>query len=107
MRAIWKGAVSFGLVNVPVRLFAATQEHDIHFHQVHRADGGRIRLRRVCSVCDQEAAHDQLARGFESPDGRLVVLDDEDFVSIHGLTARSGCCERLRGDRGTGRGDRG
>ena len=43
MRAIWKGAVSFGLVNVPVRLFAATQEHDIRFHQVHRADGGRLR----------------------------------------------------------------
>lgn len=82
MRAIWKGAVSFGLVNVPVKLFAATQEHDIRFHQVHRADGGRIRMRRVCSVCGEEVAYDQLARGFESPDGRLVVLDDEDFVNL-------------------------
>jgi DNA end-binding protein Ku len=82
MRAIWKGAVSFGLVNVPVRLFAATQEHDIRFHQVHRADGGRIRMRRVCSVCGEEVAHDQLARGFESLDGRLVVLDDEDFANL-------------------------
>jgi DNA end-binding protein Ku len=82
VRAIWKGAVSFGLVNVPVRLFAATQEHDIRFHQVHRADGGWIRMRRVCSVCGEEVAYDQLARGFESPDGRLVVLDDEDFANL-------------------------
>jgi DNA end-binding protein Ku len=82
MRAIWKGAVSFGLVNVPVRLFAATQEHDIRFHQVHRADGGRIRMRRVCSVCGEEVPYDQLAKGYESPDGRLAVLDDEDFANL-------------------------
>ena len=50
MRAIWKGAVSFGLVNVPVRLFSATQEHDIRFHQVHRADGGRIKMKRTTWV---------------------------------------------------------
>ncbi|HST85506.1 MAG TPA: Ku protein [Kineosporiaceae bacterium] len=82
MRAIWKGAVSFGLVNVPVRLFAATQEHDIRFHQVHRADGGRIRMKRVCSVCGEEVSYDQLAKGFEAEDGRLVVLTDEDFESL-------------------------
>jgi len=82
MRAIWKGAVSFGLVNVPVRLFAATQEHDIRFHQVHRADGGRIRMKRVCSVCGEEVAFDQLAKGYEAEDGRLVVLTDEDFESL-------------------------
>ena len=82
MRAIWKGAVSFGLVNVPVRLFAATQEHDIRFHQVHRADGGRIRMRRVCSACGEEVTYDQLAKGYEAEDGRLVVLTDEDFDSL-------------------------
>jgi DNA end-binding protein Ku len=82
MRAIWKGAVSFGLVNVPVRLFAATQEHDIRFHQVHRVDGGRIRMKRVCSVCGEEISYDQLAKGFEAEDGRLVVLTDEDFESL-------------------------
>jgi DNA end-binding protein Ku len=63
VRAIWKGAVSFGLVNVPVRLFAATQEHDIRFHQVHRADGGRIRMKRTCSVCGEEVSYDQLGQG--------------------------------------------
>ncbi len=82
MRAIWKGAVSFGLVNVPVRLFSATQEHDIRFHQVHREDGGRIRMRRVCSVCGEEVAWDQLAKGYEAEDGRLVVMTDEDFEAL-------------------------
>ena len=82
MRAIWKGAVSFGLVNVPVRLFAATQEHDIRFHQVHRADGGRIRMKRICSVCGEEVSYDQLAKGFEAEDGRQVVLTDEDFEAL-------------------------
>ena len=82
MRAIWKGAVSFGLVNVPVRLYGATQEHDIRFHQVHRADGGRIRLKRTCSVCGEEVRYDELAKGYESPDGRLVVLTEEDFEAM-------------------------
>jgi DNA end-binding protein Ku len=82
MRAIWKGAVSFGLVNVPVRLFTATQEHDIRFHQVHRADGGRIRQKRVCQVCGEEVSYDQLAKGYEAEDGRLVVLTDEDFEGL-------------------------
>ena len=82
MRAIWKGAVSFGLVNVPVRLFSATQEHDVRFHQVHRADGGRIRMKRICSVDGEEVSYDQLAKGYESEDGRLVVLTDEDFESL-------------------------
>jgi len=82
VRAIWKGAVSFGLVNVPVRLFAATQEHDIRFHQVHRADGGRIRMKRTCSVCGEEVSYDQLAKGYEAEDGRLVILTDEDFEQL-------------------------
>jgi DNA end-binding protein Ku len=88
VRAIWKGAVSFGLVNVPVRLFAATQEHDIRFHQVHREDGGRIRMKRTCSVDGEEVPYDQIAKGYESPDGRLVVLDDEDFASLPLRTGR-------------------
>jgi DNA end-binding protein Ku len=88
MRAIWKGAVSFGLVNVPVRLFAATQEHDIRFHQVHREDGGRIRMKRTCSIDGEEVPYDQIAKGYESPDGRLVVLTDEDFSALPLTTGR-------------------
>jgi len=82
MRAIWKGAVSFGLVNVPVRLFAATEEHDIRFHQVHREDGGRIRYKRTCSVCGEEVSYDDIAKGYESSDGQLVILTDEDLESL-------------------------
>jgi DNA end-binding protein Ku len=88
MRAIWKGAVSFGLVNVPVRVFGATQEHDIRFHQVHRVDGGRIRMKRVCTVCGDEVAYDQLAKGYESADGRAVVLSDDDFAGLPLSTSR-------------------
>jgi len=88
MRAIWKGAVSFGLVNVPVRLFAATQEHDIRFHQVHRADGGRIKMKRVCQVCGEEVPWDQLAKGYEAPDGRAVMLEDDDFAGLPISTGR-------------------
>ena len=88
MRAIWKGAVSFGLVNVPVRLFAATQEHDIRFHQVHREDGGRIRMKRICSIDGEEVPYDQIAKGYESADGRLVILTDEDFAGLPLSTGR-------------------
>jgi DNA end-binding protein Ku len=82
MRAIWKGAVSFGLVNVPVRLFAATQENDIRFHQVHRDDGGRIRYKRTCSVCGEEVDYTDIAKGYETSDGQLVILTDEDLDKL-------------------------
>ncbi len=82
MRAIWKGAVSFGLVNVPVRLFAATEENDIRFHQVHREDGGRIRYKRTCSICNEEVAFDEIAKGYETSDGQLVILTDEDLNQL-------------------------
>jgi DNA end-binding protein Ku len=82
MRAIWKGAVSFGLVNVPVRLFAATEEHDIRFHQVHREDGGRIRYKRTCSVCGEEVSYDDIAKGYETSDGQLVILTDDDLEKL-------------------------
>ncbi|MFB9907013.1 non-homologous end joining protein Ku [Allokutzneria oryzae] len=82
MRAMWHGAVSFGLVTIAVRLFAATEEHDFRFHQVHREDGGRIRYRRVCSACGEEVAYQDIAKGYEMEDGRMVVLDREDFEKL-------------------------
>jgi DNA end-binding protein Ku len=88
MRAIWKGSVSFGLVSVPVRVFAATQEHDIRFHQVHAEDGGRIKMKRTCSIDGEEVPYDALAKGYESPDGRLVILTDEDFENLPLSTSR-------------------
>ncbi|MGN8245608.1 Ku protein [Cellulomonas soli] len=82
MRAIWKGAVAFGLVNVPVRLYAATGEHEVALHQVHRADGGRIRYRRTCSVCGETIDTLDIAKGYETGTGELVVLTDEDLAEL-------------------------
>jgi DNA end-binding protein Ku len=88
MRAIWKGAVAFGLVNVPVRLYAATGEHTVALHQVHEADGGRIRYRKVCSVDGEEVPFDEIVKGYETDDGRMVVLTDEDLESLPLATER-------------------
>lgn len=88
MRAIWKGAVSFGLVNVPVRLYAATGTKDVSFHQVHAADGGRIRYQRTCSVDGEPVAYGDIAKGYETEDGDLVVLSDADLAQLPLTTGR-------------------
>jgi DNA end-binding protein Ku len=82
MRAIWKGAVSFGLVSIGVRLYSATEEKDIRFHQVHEADGGRIRYKRTCSVCGKEVSYDDIAKGYDLGGGDMVILTDEDFAGL-------------------------
>jgi DNA end-binding protein Ku len=82
MRSMWKGAVSFGLVMIPVRLYTATEQKDIAFRQVHREDGGRIRFRRFCSVDEQEVPYEDIAKGYELPDGEMVVLTDEDMADL-------------------------
>ena len=82
MQSIWKGAISFGLVSIPVRLYSATEEKDISFRQVHREDGGRIRYKRVCSVDGEEVPYGDIAKGYELPDGEMVVLEDEDFANL-------------------------
>jgi DNA end-binding protein Ku len=82
MRAMWRGAISFGLVTVAVRLYRATEKHDLELHQVHREDAGRIRHERVCTVCGEEVPYEEVAKGYELDDGRMVVLDDEDFEKL-------------------------
>ena len=82
MQSIWKGSISFGLVSIPVRLFSATEEKDVSFRQVHRDDGGRIRYKRVCSVDGEEVPYGDIAKGYELPDGEMVVLEDEDFANL-------------------------
>ncbi len=82
MRAIWKGAVSFGLVSVPVKVYAATGTNDVRFHQVHETDGGRIRYRRVCSVDGEEVPYPEIAKAYETEDGEQVVLTDEDMDKL-------------------------
>lgn len=79
---MWRGAISFGLVTIGVRLYAATEEHDYRFHQVHRDDGGRIRYKRVCEECGKEIEYADIVKGYELGDGRMVLLDREDFDSL-------------------------
>lgn len=81
MRSIWNGAVTFGLVSVPVKLYSATQEHDAALHQVHKTDQGRIRYKRTCEVCGEQVAYADIARAFEE-DGRSVMLSEEELSSL-------------------------
>ncbi|KWW99337.1 Ku protein [Carbonactinospora thermoautotrophica] len=82
MQTIWKGAISFGFVTIPIRLYAATEERDVAFHQVHAKDKGRIRHRRVCELEGKEVPYTEIARGYELPDGDVVVLTDEDLEDL-------------------------
>jgi DNA end-binding protein Ku len=89
MRAIWKGAVSFGLVSIAVKLFSATEEKNIKFHQVHREDGGRIKYQRICSICGVEVSYDEIAKGYDVGGGEMVILDDPDFADLPLSTSRA------------------
>jgi DNA end-binding protein Ku len=95
MRAIWKGAVSFGLVSVPVKLYAATESHDISFRQVHAKDGGRIKYQRVCSIDGEEVAYADIAKGYETEDGQMVVLDDDDLADLPASSSREISVEKF------------
>src|SRR5215813_3020092 len=86
---MWKGGISFGLVMIPVRLYAATEQKDIAFRQVHRADGGRIRFRRFCSVCGEEVPYEDVVKGYELSTGEMVILDDEDLADLPLPTTKS------------------
>ncbi len=82
MRSIWKGSISFGLVSIAVKVYSATEEKDIAFHQVHRDDGGRIKYKRICSIDGEEVAYNDIAKGYELPDGDVVVLTDDDLAEL-------------------------
>ena len=74
MRSIWNGAISFGLVSIAVKLYAATEEKHIRFHQIHEADGSRIRYKRMCVGCGDEVAYDDIAKGYDLGGGDMVML---------------------------------
>ena len=82
MRSIWKGAVTFGLVNVPVKVYSATEDHDISLHQVHDEDGGRIRYQRVCELDGKVVAYADIDRAYVDDDGQTVVLTKEDLAAL-------------------------
>ncbi|NRQ49165.1 Ku protein [Aeromicrobium stalagmiti] len=81
MRSIWKGAISFGLVSVPVKVYSATESHDVPLHQVHAKDGGRIRYQRRCEVCGKVVDYGDIDKAYD--DGQqTVVLTDKDLASL-------------------------
>jgi DNA end-binding protein Ku len=88
MRSIWKGSISFGLVSIGVKLYSATEERDVSFHQVRRSDGSRVRYKRVAEADGEEVAYADIAKGYELSSGETVVLTDEDFADLPLPTAR-------------------
>jgi DNA end-binding protein Ku len=88
MRSIWKGSVSFGLVSIGVKLYSATEERDVSFHQVRRSDGARIRYKRVAESDGEEVAYADIAKGYQLPSGETVVLTDDDFADLPLPSAR-------------------
>ena len=95
MRAIWKGAVSFGLVSVPVKLYSATESKDISFRQVHAKDGGRIKYQRVCSLDGEEVEYADIAKGYETEDGEMVILTDDDLAQLPSESSREISVEKF------------
>jgi len=81
-RTMWKGAISFGLVTIPVAVYPATEEKTLRFNQIHEKDGGRIRMKRTCSIDGEEVPYDEIVKGFEYEKDRYVILTDEDFDAV-------------------------
>lgn len=94
-RAIWKGAVSFGLVSVPVKLYAATESKDVTFRQVHAKDGGRIRYQRICSLDGEEVEYADIAKGYQTEDGEMVILTDDDMADLPSRSSREISVEKF------------
>jgi DNA end-binding protein Ku len=88
-RAMWKGAISFGLVTIPVSVYPATEEKTLRFNQLHDDDGGRIRMKRVCSIDGEEVGYEHIVKGYEYEKDRYVILTDDDFEAIPVESSRS------------------
>ncbi len=82
MRAMWKGAISFGLVNIPVKLYTATESKEIKFNYIHEECKTPIKYQRVCPTCDREVTNEEIVKGYEYEKGRYVILKDEDFEKL-------------------------
>lgn len=89
VRSIWNGAISFGLVSIPVKLVNATENHSVSFRQIHTEDGGRIRYRKVCELEDREVAQDEIGKAYEDSDGSIIPITEEDLSRLPVPTART------------------
>jgi DNA end-binding protein Ku len=95
MKTIWKGAISFGLVTIPVKVYGATEEKTLRFHQLHAPDGGRIRYKRVCSIDGEEVSYQDIVKGYEYEKDHYVTLTDEELDALPVKTARAIDIERF------------
>ncbi|KUN73638.1 DNA repair protein [Streptomyces canus] len=82
VRSIWNGAISFGLVSIPIKLVNATESHSISFRQIHTEDGGRVRYRKVCELEDREISQAEIGKGYEDADGTIIPITDEDLAHL-------------------------
>ena len=82
MRSLWNGSISFGLVNVPVKMFAATEDKDVHFRTLHKECNTPIQYRKFCPTCEKEVKPDELVKGFEYEKGQFVLISDEDLEGL-------------------------
>ncbi|MFF9621430.1 Ku protein [Streptomyces griseosporeus] len=89
MRSIWNGAISFGLVSIPIKLVNATESHSISFRQIHTEDGGRIRYRKFCELEDREVTQSEIGKGYEDADGSIIPITDEDLSRLPLPTAKT------------------
>lgn len=89
MRSIWNGAISFGLVSIPIKVVNATESHSISFRQIHTEDGGRIRYRKVCELEDREVTQSEIGKGYEDADGSIIPITDEDLAHLPLPTAKT------------------
>ncbi|MEU1478595.1 Ku protein [Streptomyces sp. NPDC001668] len=89
MRSIWNGAISFGLVSIPIKLVNATESHSISFRQIHTEDGGRVRYRKVCELEDREISQSEIGKGYEDADGTIIPITDEDLSHLPLPTAKT------------------
>ncbi|HXF71632.1 MAG TPA: Ku protein [Actinomycetota bacterium] len=94
-RAMWKGAISFGLVTIPVAVYPATEERSLRFHQLHGKDGGRIRYRRVCSTCGEEVPLEEIVKGYEYEKDRYVTLTEDELAAVPVESSRTIAIERF------------
>ncbi|GHG12355.1 non-homologous end joining protein Ku [Streptomyces hydrogenans] len=89
MRSIWNGAISFGLVSIPIKLVNATESRSVSFRQVHVEDGGRIRYRKVCELDGEEVAPAEIGKAYEDADGTMIPIADEDLAALPLPTAKT------------------
>jgi DNA end-binding protein Ku len=88
-RTMWRGAISFGLVSIPIKVFPSTEEKTLRFNQLHDKDGGRIKYQRVCSLCGEEVSFDHIVKGYEYEKDHYVTLEDEDFDAVPVASSRA------------------